>query len=417
MNMTFKAAAEKILKQSDAPMAAAEITELAVEQNLISTEGATPEATMAAQLYVDIKKNPQSRFKRVGKGTFALKENKESATSSELIVATQNELVRQELKKRLHAMAPYQFEILMGELLSALGYENVVVTKQSGDGGIDVLADLTLKGITNVKTVVQVKRYKPTNNVSGSSVTQLRGSAEVDQRGLIITLSDFTKDGIAEAKAPNKMPVSLVNGEKLIDLLVEHEVGVKKELLPLYSIDSDWLESFNGTTSVAGSDGKRRGVWPMPGGTENYVAALRMAVQAIKAGASTKAKLAKWFLGAFEKVESQKTADGHAGVPIVLGMAVVENGELKLTAAGEKLLSGSGAEGLYESMCENVFGVVELMEFLQSEGTPVTPQQVLEFFNETLETGWKSLYQVSMRLSWLLGAGVLVKTDEGYSVA
>ncbi len=66
-------------------------------------------------------------------------------------------------------MDPYQFEHLIGELLSELGYENVDVTKQSGDGGIDVVADLTLKGITNVKTVVQVKRYKASNKINGGA--------------------------------------------------------------------------------------------------------------------------------------------------------------------------------------------------------------------------------------------------------
>ena len=55
-------------------------------------------------------------------------------------------------------------------------------------------ANLTVGGLTNVKTVIQVKRYKKGNNISGKYITQLRGSAEVDQRGLIITTSDFTKD-------------------------------------------------------------------------------------------------------------------------------------------------------------------------------------------------------------------------------
>ena len=136
----------------------------------------------------------------------------ESATSAQLIIEKQNELVRKALKKQIHDMDAYQFEFLVGDLLQKLGYENVEVTKQSGDKGIDLMADLTLEGITNVKTVVQAKRNKEGNNVPGKIVTQLRGSAEVDQRGLVITTANFTKDAIAEAKAPNKMPVALVNG-------------------------------------------------------------------------------------------------------------------------------------------------------------------------------------------------------------
>lgn len=59
-------------------------------------------------------------------------------------------------------------------------------------------------GITNVKTVIQAKRYSIANKVSGATITQLRGSAEVDQRGLVITTFDFTKDAIEESKASNK---------------------------------------------------------------------------------------------------------------------------------------------------------------------------------------------------------------------
>lgn len=69
-------------------------------------------------------------------------------------------------------MDSYQFEFLASHLLKKLGYSNVRVTKRSGDKGIDVLADLTMEGIT----VVQVKRYKPGNNISGAVVAQLRGS-------------------------------------------------------------------------------------------------------------------------------------------------------------------------------------------------------------------------------------------------
>lgn len=271
MKSTFKEAAKKILSASDEPMFPSEITERSIQSGFLKTEGATPDATMAAQLYLDIKNNLRSPFKKVGKGKFTLKVNEESAASSELIVAKQNNIVRKELRKLLHAMDPYKFELLMGELLQQLGYENVIVTKQSGDKGIDVVADLTLKGITDVKTIVQVKRYKESDKISGDTVTQLRGSAQVDQRGLIITLSDFTKGAKEEARAPNKMPVLLVNSEKLLDLMLENEVAVTKESIPLYSIDSDWLDSFNNDNLLQKPSDKRRGIWPLPGGAESQV--------------------------------------------------------------------------------------------------------------------------------------------------
>ncbi len=53
---TFKEVAAQILKDSPKPLSAKEITELAFEKNILETEGKTPEATMAAHLYTDIKK-------------------------------------------------------------------------------------------------------------------------------------------------------------------------------------------------------------------------------------------------------------------------------------------------------------------------------------------------------------------------
>ena len=124
---------------------------------------------------------------------FALKKQTESAKSPLLAIQNQNELVKKKLIEKIQEMDPFQFEYLTAELLRKIGYENVDVTKRSGDKGIDVVGNLTVGGLTNVKTVIQVKRYKTGNNISGKYITQLRGSAEVDQRGLIITTSDFTK--------------------------------------------------------------------------------------------------------------------------------------------------------------------------------------------------------------------------------
>ena len=60
--LSFKEAAIKILNEADEPLSAKEITLIALEKGLIETSGATPEATMAAQLYTDIKKSNSTEF-------------------------------------------------------------------------------------------------------------------------------------------------------------------------------------------------------------------------------------------------------------------------------------------------------------------------------------------------------------------
>jgi len=66
--LSFKKAAAKVLQAADEPLSAKEITQLALDEDMISTSGATPEATMAAQLYNDINNNPSTQFKKVGRG-------------------------------------------------------------------------------------------------------------------------------------------------------------------------------------------------------------------------------------------------------------------------------------------------------------------------------------------------------------
>ncbi len=53
--LSFKEAAVKTLQDADQPLSAKEITEIALENELIDTSGMTPEATMAAQLYTEYK--------------------------------------------------------------------------------------------------------------------------------------------------------------------------------------------------------------------------------------------------------------------------------------------------------------------------------------------------------------------------
>lgn len=73
---SFKEAAYQILKEAGKPIHSKEITKIALERGWLKTAGKTPDATMNAQLVVDInsKKN-KSKFKKAGKSTFALNDN------------------------------------------------------------------------------------------------------------------------------------------------------------------------------------------------------------------------------------------------------------------------------------------------------------------------------------------------------
>jgi hypothetical protein len=72
---SFKELAYQILKEAGKPLHSKEITKIAIDHGWLKTAGKTPEATMNAQLVVDINaKKERSRFKKAGKSTFALNE-------------------------------------------------------------------------------------------------------------------------------------------------------------------------------------------------------------------------------------------------------------------------------------------------------------------------------------------------------
>lgn len=76
----FKESAKKVLKDAKQPLHYREITRLAIESGYLETDGKTPEASMNAQLSMDIKnKADASDFVKTASSTFALNENKKVA--------------------------------------------------------------------------------------------------------------------------------------------------------------------------------------------------------------------------------------------------------------------------------------------------------------------------------------------------
>lgn len=73
---SFKDIAYQILKEAGKPLHSKEITKIALSRGWLKTAGKTPEATMNAQLIVDINsKKEKSRFIKTAPSTFGLNEN------------------------------------------------------------------------------------------------------------------------------------------------------------------------------------------------------------------------------------------------------------------------------------------------------------------------------------------------------
>ncbi len=160
-----------------------------------------------------------------------------------------NDAQTKELRERLEKMNPYRFEMLIKDLLEAMDYEDVVVTKQSGDKGVDVVASFQF-GITQIKEVVQVKRHK--GNISRPVLDQLRGALYHFSafRGTIITIGGFAQGAKDAALMQGAPPITLIDGDKLIELLLKHGVAVKKKPQTLIEIDESYFASHDPETQI-----------------------------------------------------------------------------------------------------------------------------------------------------------------------
>lgn len=241
---SFLDCAEKVLQTfaDRKPMHFNDITAKAMELGWLYTNGKTPEASMGAQLYMDIKRcKAQGRMSRfiMTKGMVSLSEW--TATGLERQIEKYNEGQRSKLLQRVKDLSPHDFEILVSNLLTRMGFEEVSTTSYSKDHGVDVRGILTVHESIKIKLAVQAKRWQ--NNVDSTIVQNLRGSVDTDERGLIVTTSDFTKAAKTEATLPNKhVPIDLIDGKQLVSLLVEHEIGVRRNQYQMLELQETFFE-------------------------------------------------------------------------------------------------------------------------------------------------------------------------------
>jgi restriction system protein len=121
------------------------------------------------------------------------------------------------------------FEILVGHLLTALGFEGSEVTGKTGDGGVDATGELNVAGLAKVKVFVQAKRYKLGSKVNANTVKQLRQAIPSSGQGAFITTADF-QGAAAEVALESGFPrIGLINGRQLVDLLIEHWTDIPPE--------------------------------------------------------------------------------------------------------------------------------------------------------------------------------------------
>ena len=145
---------------------------------------------------------------------------------------------RQRVFNILIHMDPYAFERLAQRVLRECGFTDVIVTKSSGDGGIDGYGKLKINGIISFNIAFQCKRYQGV--VGSPEIRDFRSSLTKNiEKGVFITTGTFSKAAQEEAENPGKQQIDLINGEDFIDMLADYSIGLTE--VKDYEIDEEFF--------------------------------------------------------------------------------------------------------------------------------------------------------------------------------
>jgi restriction system protein len=146
---------------------------------------------------------------------------------------------RSKLLDRLYELSPTQFEHFARYLLAAYGFVQMKVTQRSKDGGIDGHGLLKV-GLARMAVAFQCKRWD--GNVPRPEVDKFRGAIQGEhEQGVFFTTSDFTRGAMDASIKKGAVPIVLLNGESIVDLMIDKEFGVQKKPLQIYEDQLDTI--------------------------------------------------------------------------------------------------------------------------------------------------------------------------------
>jgi restriction system protein len=172
-------------------------------------------------------------------------EDVEEAVEGSAVIALEaaEEQARAQIEQHLKGMNPYEFQSLVADLLTAMGYYVSWVSPPGKDDGIDIIAFSDPLGMRPPRIKVQVKRYdKP---VVVGDVSAFMGNLGAEEVGLFVSTGNFTKDAEAKVRNDKQHRVTLIGLESLIKLWVQHYEKLKQEaklrlpLRPVYFLALD----------------------------------------------------------------------------------------------------------------------------------------------------------------------------------
>ncbi|MCY1454382.1 Mrr restriction system protein [compost metagenome] len=99
---------------------------------------------------------------------------------------------------------------------------------------------ISLDALGLEKVYVQAKRWQGTAGRPDLQAFYGALAGQKAKRGVFITTSGFTTQALEFARSVEGMV--LVNGQRLVNLMMDHEVGVTSRRLKLPKLDSDYFD-------------------------------------------------------------------------------------------------------------------------------------------------------------------------------
>lgn len=155
------------------------------------------------------------------------------------------ETLADDLLERVRQSTPKFFEQLVVDVLKAMGYggphaSRAQVVGKSGDGGIDGVIPEDRLGLDMV--YVQAKKWE--NPVGPDEIRKFVGSLGERRahKGVFITSGAYTR-GARDAAERANAKVVLIDGEQLVELMIDHGVGVADHnTYRIRKLDTDYFE-------------------------------------------------------------------------------------------------------------------------------------------------------------------------------
>lgn len=122
----------------------------------------------------------------------------------------------------------FDFEEFLEQFFKIYGLKEIVITKKTGDGGVDLEAirpGVFEDNRDNVIYKIQAKKYKPGTTVGVSVIDRHLGILKSGEVGIIITTGKFSEDAKKASERKPENPIILIDGDKLIDFCIQNQIG------------------------------------------------------------------------------------------------------------------------------------------------------------------------------------------------